>query len=64
LNTTFEKMGREELMDPLTATWLPSMILAPVALWLTYSASTDKALISGEWFSTITAKFYRKKDEE
>jgi len=64
LNTTFEKMGREELMDPLTATWLPSMILAPIALWLTYSASTDKALISGEWFSTISAKFYRKKDEE
>lgn len=64
LNTTFEKMGREELMGPLIATWLPSMILAPIALWLTYSASTDKALISGEWFSTITAKLYRKKDEE
>ena len=64
LNTTFEKMGREELMGPLIATWLPSMILAPIALWLTYSASTDKALISGEWFSTIRAKFYWKKDEE
>ncbi len=64
LNTTFEKMGREELMGPLIATWLPSMILAPIALWLTYSASADKALISGEWFSTITAKFYWKKDEE
>ena len=64
LNTTFEKMGREELMDPLIATWLPSIILAPIALWLTYSASTDKALISGEWFSAIRAKFYRTRDEE
>lgn len=64
LNTTFEKMGREDLIDPLFATWLPSMILAPIALWLTYSASTDKSLISGEWFSALTTKFYRKKDEE
>jgi lipopolysaccharide export system permease protein len=63
LNTTFEKMGREEILDPFIATWLPSIILAPIALWLTYSASTDKSLISGEWFSLLRAKLNSKTDE-
>lgn len=56
LNTTFEKMGREMLMDVTTAVWLPSLILAPMALWLTWSASSDRSLVSGEWFSTLVAK--------
>jgi len=64
LNTTFEKMGREELMEPLIATWLPSMILAPIAFWLTYSASTDKSLISGEWFSALSARWSKQKNDE
>mgnify|MGYP001025905554 FL=1 len=61
LNTTFEKMGRELLMDPALAIWLPSMILAPIALWLTKSASSDTALVSGEWFSKIVARLNSKK---
>ena len=63
LNTTFEKMGREDILNPFIAVWLPSIILAPFALWLTYSASTDKSLISGEWFSLLRAKLNRKTDE-
>lgn len=55
LNTTFEKMGREMLMDVVLASWLPSLILAPVALLLTYSASTDKSLLSGEWFNKLAS---------
>lgn len=51
LNTVFEKMGRELILDPMWATWLPSIILTPVALWLARSASQDTALISGEWFA-------------
>jgi hypothetical protein len=50
-------MGREMLMDVELASWLPSMILAPIALWLTYSASTDRSLLSGEWFNIITSRF-------
>ena len=61
LNTTFEKMGRELLLDPALAIWLPSLILAPIALWLTKSASSDTALVSGEWFSKILARIYSKK---
>ena len=61
LNTTFEKMGREMLMDVELASWLPSIILAPVALWLTYSASTDRALLSGEWFNIISSKLRKGK---
>ena len=61
LNTTFEKMGREMFMEVELATWLPSLILAPVAFLLTYSASTDRSLLSGEWFSNLSFRF--KKDE-
>ena len=61
LNTTFEKMGREMLMDVELASWLPSIILAPIALWLTYSASTDRALLSGEWFNIISSKLRKGK---
>lgn len=56
LNTTFEKMGREMLMDVTLASWLPSLILAPVALLLTYSASTDRSLLSGEWFNKLRTR--------
>ena len=61
LNTTFEKMGRELLLDPAIAIWLPSLILAPIALWLTKSASSDTSLVSGEWFSKIMARLNSKK---
>lgn len=60
LNTTFEKMGREMLIDVTAAVWIPSIILAPIALWLTYSASTDTALLSGEWYSKLSTRFTRK----
>ena len=61
LNTTFEKMGREMLMDVTLASWLPSLILAPVALLLTYSASTDRSLLSGEWFNKLTSKLNKQE---
>lgn len=60
LNTTFEKMGRELLMSPEIAVWLPSMILAPVALWLTFSASSDRALVSGEWYTKFVASLPKR----
>ena len=64
LNTTFEKMGREMLMDVKLAMWLPAMILAPIALWLTYSASTDTALLSGEAYSKLAAKLTKPNHDE
>lgn len=64
LNTTFEKMGREMLMDVKLAIWLPSLILAPIAFWLTYSASTDTTLLSGEAYNKLVSKLTKPKDEE
>jgi lipopolysaccharide export system permease protein len=64
LNTTFEKMGREMLMDVVLASWLPSLILAPVALLLTYSASTDKSLLSGEWFNKLASRMNKSQKND
>lgn len=64
LNTTFEKMGRELLLDPVWASWLPAIILAPIALWLTRAASTDTALVSGEWFSKFIANRAKNKTKQ
>ena len=64
LNTTFEKMGREMLMDVKLAIWLPSLILAPIAFWLTYSASTDTALLSGEGYNKLVSKLTKPKHDK
>lgn len=56
LNTVFDKMGRELILDPVWAIWIPSLILAPIAVWLVRSASRDTALLSGEWFARWVAK--------
>jgi len=37
----FEKMGREWIIAPFWAIWLPNLILLPVATWLTFWAAND-----------------------
>ncbi len=65
LNMTFEKIGRNLLLDPWWAIWLPSMILAPIGIFLTQRAATDSGLMSSEaWsnlFNKLTKRFKKKE---
>ena len=65
MNMTFEKLGRELIWTPFWSIWMPTMILAPFGIFLTYRAATDSGLLSAEFyanlFKKIPAIFKRKK---
>lgn len=46
LTIIFEKMGREWLISPMWAIWLPNLILLPVAIWMTIWAANDATMNS------------------
>lgn len=59
LTLIFEKMGREWLVSPFWAIWLPNLILMPIAAWLTVWAANDASTNSfhrlrKRWFGWIS----------
>ncbi len=46
LTIIFEKMGREWLISPFWAIWLPNAILLPIAVWMTVWAANDASINS------------------
>ena len=68
LNTTFEKMGRELVLEPWAAVWIGTLILAPFGVMLTLSAANDSSILNSEFYknfiSFFTNPFKRKKKEQ
>lgn len=63
-----ERMGKEGTLDVVSARWLPTWILLPFGIWLTYRATKDKVIINLDpllnLFDRLWAKVpekYRKK---
>lgn len=55
-----EKLIRNGSMDPILSAWIPNLILAPIAIYLTYLALRDaKSLFLGD-FSGLKSLFSRK----
>jgi lipopolysaccharide export system permease protein len=50
LNTTGEKLAKEGVLPTFTGTWLPSLVLIPVGLFLTYKAMRDSQLFNKEYY--------------
>lgn len=46
LTIIFEKMGREWLISPFWAIWLPNAILLPISIWMTVWAANDASVNS------------------
>ncbi len=46
LTIIFEKMGREWVISPFWAIWLPNVFLSPIALWMTVWAANDASMNS------------------
>ena len=41
-----EKMGKEGTLDVITARWLPTLVLLPLGVWLTYRATKDAVIVN------------------
>ena len=47
---TGEKMARDGVMPAYVGMWISTYILFPIAVYLTYKATTDSNLMSGDWY--------------
>ncbi|MEG1622097.1 MAG: LptF/LptG family permease [Alistipes sp.] len=45
-----EKMAKEGIWESVYGMWLSSFILAPIAVYLTYKATNDSALLDTDWY--------------
>ena len=45
-----EKLAKEGTWDSLLGMWISSIILAPIAVYLTYKATNDSALLDVDWY--------------
>jgi lipopolysaccharide export system permease protein len=60
----FAKNSAEDgTLHPFIATWLSTLILLPLSIWLTYRATTDQGIIDIDTFSQRIAKLFKKKKE-
>jgi lipopolysaccharide export system permease protein len=48
MSTSFEKLGRHMIWDPLAAMWTAGLILLPIGFWLTYKSATDSVIFNVE----------------
>jgi len=63
LNTTGEKLAKEGVLAPFTGMWLPSIVLIPVGIFLTFKAMRDSQLLNKEFYyrtATKIRKFIRR----
>jgi len=64
LNTMGKKFAEEGVLTPVLGMWMSTIILFPLALWLTRMAVTDSAIFTGQKFQMIGeffAKIIKKK---
>ena len=57
LNIVGEKLVKEDTVAPFFGMWLSSIVLFPIALSLTYKATTDSALFEGSTYIDLVRKF-------
>lgn len=50
MNTTGEKLVKEDAMQPMTGMWMSTAILIPIGLFLTWKAMKDSNLFNAEYY--------------
>lgn len=62
-----EKFAKEGVMSPFMGTWLATLLMVPLGIFLTYKASVDSAIFSSEaysrFFKKLIKRFARKTHE-
>lgn len=54
------KMSGEGLWEPFYGMWLPTFVLAPVAVYLIYKATNDSSLLDTDWYDGRIRKFRKR----
>lgn len=50
ISITGEKLAKEGTWSAVAGVWLPTLILLPIAVYLTYKATNDSGLLNTEWY--------------
>ena len=67
-----EKMAKEGSMGAFEGMWLSSLILFPIAIYLTYKATNDSNLLNVDWYymkyvalrNKLQERFGKKKSKK
>ena len=51
ISLTGEKLAKEGNWEAVYGMWLSTFILAPIAVYLTYKATNDSALLDTDWYA-------------
>ena len=51
ISITGEKLAKEGSWDAVYGVWLSTFILTPIAVYLTYKATNDSALLDTDWYA-------------
>jgi len=57
LNTTGEKLAKEAVLSPFVGTWLPSIVMVPIGIFLGYKAMRDSQLFNKEFYYRTAVQF-------
>lgn len=60
INVFGEKLVKQQQIDTTLGMWLSTIILFPLAIFLTYKASTDSKLFDADFYNRI-ARFFKRK---
>jgi lipopolysaccharide export system permease protein len=62
---TGDKLAKEGTWPAFWGGWIPTLVLAPIAIYLTYKATNDSGLLNTEWYiiqyQKIKKRYGRKK---
>jgi lipopolysaccharide export system permease protein len=61
----FAKNSAEDgTLHPVIASWLSTLIMLPLGIWLTYRATTDQGIMSFDRISSLMTKLFKKKEKK
>jgi len=60
----FAKNSAEDgTLHPVIASWLNTLIMLPLGIWLTYRATTDQGILTFDGINALFSKLFKKKKE-
>jgi lipopolysaccharide export system permease protein len=64
ISTIGEKSAKEGSITPMLGMWIAIIILAPLAIFLTYKATVDSTLLDIDSYKQAIQKFFKRKKRE
>jgi lipopolysaccharide export system permease protein len=61
LSITGEKFAKEGIISPMLGSWISSLILLPLGIFLTWKATTDSSLLDLDYYSGKIKSLFKKR---